>query len=81
MSRIRMQGVGKPVNTPLVCSNTKPRFYRIPSGDRWFDDNGRSHQDWLTKSAGRSTCPDDGSAVVTVTRDGRRVNLCLTCLS
>jgi hypothetical protein len=73
-----MQGTGKPQVEDLICANTKPRFYRVE--DPMHPTARNEPTAWIIKSAGRPTCPQDGSAVVTVSRNGRRVHLCLTCL-
>lgn len=79
MPKIRMQKVGKPQNAPLVCANASPRFYRVE--DPMHPRCRNEPKVWMTRTAHRATCAQDGSAVVTVTREGRRVNLCLSCLS
>lgn len=63
----------------LTCAKSSPVFYRVldPSEPRARNER----KVWLTKSRGRATCPEDGSPVVTVTREDRRVNLCLSCLN
>jgi hypothetical protein len=70
---------GKPYFTPLTCERTKPTFYRVE--DPAYPRASNERKVWLTKSRGRATCPDDGAAVVTVTRDGRRTHLCVSCLA
>jgi hypothetical protein len=70
---------GRPYFAPLTCERSKPVFYRVK--DKSEPRASNEAQVWLTKSRGRATCPDDGSAVVTVTRDGRRTNLCTSCLA
>jgi hypothetical protein len=63
----------------LTCERTRPTFYRVENP---MEPRARNERKvWLTKSRGRGTCPQDGSPVVTVTRDGRRTNLCLACLN
>ena len=63
----------------LTCANSKPTFYRVE--DPMHPRARNESKVWLTKSRGRATCPQDGSAVVTVTREGRRVHLCTACLA
>lgn len=63
----------------LTCANTKPVFYRVE--DPMHPRARNEKKVWLTKSRGRATCPGNDAPVVTVTRDGRRISLCLDCLN
>lgn len=62
----------------LTCARSKPTFYRVE--DPMHPRARNESKVWLTKSRGAATCSNDGSPVVTVTREGRRVNLCTSCL-